>query len=130
MNVNDLYVKERLIDIKTGETFGYIFEGESVDKEREEHYCVALSLKKLEELQYSDLSCLEYFDVVQSRAIFHKGCYVTEGFLENPDSPQQDLVDVPWEILDENRRAVWGYVFSKNRMIPLDDDIALRRALG
>lgn len=132
MKATDLNPTSRLVDMITGEIIGYKFEGELVSAERDSYtrYAVALSLDKIKELKIDSSDYLKFLDINTVNVVSYNNKYVQEDFIDNKDNLLSELEDVPFEKLNGSKVSIWGYMCSRNYLIPLDDDYALQRALG
>lgn len=126
MTVDDLILESRLVDASTGEIIGYMFRGYMSPNGT--IYRVCLTEPKINKLGMDIASWLQYAEAditkvvkdhttdmiaLESNAIAYDHEFEAEGYLD-----------------DEHIIYRSGYAFERYRFFPLDDEVALQRALG
>lgn len=123
-----LNIQSKLIDIKTDKCVGVVcINGDT---------SVPLSLEKAKELGVEDIEIIDYLDVNKEGVALNtrrKGFYALVskalGFIS-------DFEDIPYDSMGSldnifsRTETIWGYSFRHTDFMELDNEIAIRRALG
>lgn len=114
-----MFPELKLVDKVTGGVVGFVY--------REDIYSVAVSKGKAEALSLPEVDVLGYMELPVCEVVSCRGKYAVIG---NELGYLQELSMMPYEFLGENRVALYGYVFTENCLVSLDDDIAINRLMA
>ena len=132
MKANDMYPSLRLVDIVTNETVGFIMDGVSIHNGSNEKFKIALSLNKIREICPDFASYMQYTgdSIEDAFVLHHNNGIVRESAILNLDDDFREFADSPYERIGNGKYAIYGYTYHNRDMIPLDDEVALARALN